>query len=67
MSKIAEAFLQIDALDLKVRECERELAQWLIDHPQYSAPVVAGWVGCGETRIKQLRRWAQAGFDEGAA
>jgi hypothetical protein len=23
---------------------------------------VAKWAGCGETRIKQLRRWAQGGF-----
>jgi hypothetical protein len=40
----------------------RELAQWLLDHPRYSAPVVAGWLGCGDTRIKELRRWAEGGF-----
>jgi hypothetical protein len=31
------------ALDAKVTEATRELAQWLKDHPHYSAPVVANW------------------------
>jgi hypothetical protein len=50
------------SLDLKVIGADRELAQWLLDHPRYSAPVVAGWLGCSETRIKQLRGWANKGF-----
>jgi hypothetical protein len=49
------------SLDLKVTGASRELAQWLLDHPRYSAPVVAGWLGCGDTRIKRLRQWAERG------
>ena len=52
------------ALDLKVAGATRELAQWLLDHPQYTAAQVARGVGCGETKIKQLRRWAQSGFSD---
>jgi hypothetical protein len=52
----------IRALDLKVTGANRELAQWLLDHPRYSAAVIAAWIGCGTTRIKDLRRWATAGF-----
>jgi hypothetical protein len=50
------------SLDQRVTGASRELAQWLLDHPRYSAPVVAGWLGCSETRIKQLRGWASKGF-----
>jgi hypothetical protein len=50
------------SLDLKVTGANRELAQWLIDHPRYTASVVAEWLGCGETRIKTLRRWAEGRF-----
>lgn len=50
------------ALDLKTRGADRELAQWLLDHPRYKAPEVARWLGCSETRIKRLRRWAEGAF-----
>lgn len=50
------------SLDLKVNGANRELAQWLVDHPRYSGAEVARWLGCGETRIKRLRRWAVGGF-----
>jgi hypothetical protein len=50
------------SLDLKVTGANRELAQWLLDHPRYSAPVVAGWLGCEERRIQRLRAWARDGF-----
>jgi len=50
------------ALDLKVTSANRELAQWLVDHPRYSAALVSRWLSCGDTRIKQLRRWAASGF-----
>jgi hypothetical protein len=49
------------SLDLKVTGANRELARWIADH-SYSAPVIAGWLGCGATRIKDLRRWAQEDF-----
>jgi len=52
------------ALDLKVAGANRELAQWLIDHPSYSNMDVAGWLGCNETRIRRLRTWARTGFVE---
>src|SRR5262249_14074358 len=48
----------------EVAGATRELAQWLLDHPQYTAAQVARGVGCGETKIKQLRRWAQSGFSD---
>ena len=51
-------------LDLKVTGANRELAQWLMDHPRYPATVAASWLGCGDTRIKQLRRWAEFGFSD---
>ncbi len=50
------------SLDARVTGANRELAQWLLDHDRYSAPIVANWLGCGETRIKGLRRWAEGGF-----
>jgi hypothetical protein len=53
----------IRALDLKVTGANRELAQWLLDHPRYSGVVVAAWLGCGKTRIKGLRQWATNGFN----
>jgi hypothetical protein len=40
------------ALDLKVTAANRELAQWLLDHPQYTAPQAAAWLGRGRSRIK---------------
>jgi hypothetical protein len=52
------------ALDGKVTGANRELAQWLLDHPVYSAAEVAKWLNCGDSRIKGLRRWAQGGFAE---
>jgi hypothetical protein len=52
------------SLDLKVTGANRELAQWLVDHPNYSGMLVAGWLGCGETRVLSLRRWAKSGFDD---
>jgi hypothetical protein len=51
------------ALDQKVAGANRELAQWLMDHPRYSGTVVAEWLGCGKTRINDLRKWAIGGFD----
>jgi hypothetical protein len=50
------------ALDLKVGGANRELAQWLIDHPSYPNTAVANWLGCDETRIRKLRKWAVNGF-----
>jgi len=41
---------------------ERELAQWLLDHPQYSSEVVADWLECGAARANALRKWAADGF-----
>jgi hypothetical protein len=52
------------SLDLKVTGANRELAQWLADHNHYSGMLVAGWLGCGETRILALRRWVKSGFDD---
>lgn len=49
-------------LDLKVTGANRELAQWLLDHPRYSSADVAGWLGCSGSRIRDLRRWAEGGF-----
>ncbi len=40
----------------------RELAQWLLDHPRYSAAQIAEWLGCGKTKIADLRQWAREGF-----
>lgn len=51
------------AIDAKIAGANRELAQWLVDHPNYSAPEVAKWLGCGVTRIKDLRLWAKRGFE----
>ena len=53
-------------LDLKVTGANRELAQWLLDHPRYPATDIANWLGCGATRIKDLRIWAGKGFAEDA-
>jgi hypothetical protein len=43
-------------------EDQKELARWLAKHTIYSGRQVASWLGCGETRIRQLRQWAQEGF-----
>jgi hypothetical protein len=41
----------------------REIAQFLIDHPQYPAAVVAGWLKWDdEAGIDELRHWAKSGF-----
>jgi hypothetical protein len=50
------------SLDRKVSDANRELAQWLIDHPRYSQRVIASWLGCKHTRIFYLRKWATNGF-----
>jgi hypothetical protein len=50
------------SLDRKVNGADRELAQWLIDHPRYSGKTVAGWLGCEERRVQRLRIWAKRGF-----
>lgn len=49
-------------LDLKVTGANRELAQWLLDHQKYSGTLVAEWLGCSDTRVRALRRWAENGF-----
>jgi hypothetical protein len=51
------------SLDRKVSSANRELAQWLLDHPRYSGKMVAGWLGCEERRVQRLRVWAKKGFD----
>lgn len=50
------------ALNSKVEGANKELAQWLVDHPSYPNTAVAGWLGCDETRIRRLRKWAANGF-----
>lgn len=50
------------SLDLKVTGANRELAQWLLDHPRYSGGMVGNWLGCSARRIERLRKWAQEGF-----
>jgi hypothetical protein len=50
------------ALDSKVAGANKELAQWLVDHPSYPNTAVAKWLGCDETRIRRLRKWATNGF-----
>jgi hypothetical protein len=67
MSEIIEMDVERDrktcvSLDLKVDGANRELAQWLLDHPRYSGAEVAGWLGCSKTRINDLRSWAKGGF-----
>jgi hypothetical protein len=53
---------EVIALDAKAIDSAREFAQWLVDHPHYSAPVIAEWLNCEESRIKSLRQWAKGGF-----
>lgn len=50
------------ALDQKVSGANRELAEWLINHPRYSNRVIGKWLGCPNSRISYLRKWARAGF-----
>jgi hypothetical protein len=50
------------ALDLKVSGANRELAQWLMEHPRYFPQVIAQWLGCSDKRIQRLRAWAKGGF-----
>ena len=52
------------SLDARVAGANRELAQWLMDHPRYTGETVAGWLGCGPSRIKDLRTWAKEGFEK---
>jgi hypothetical protein len=33
------------ALDLKVTGANRELAQWIVNHPQYTHKTIAEWLG----------------------
>lgn len=40
----------------------RELAQFLVDHPQYSDAQVAEWLERDEAYIEDLRQWAKNGF-----
>lgn len=40
----------------------QELAQWIADHTQYTATTIAEWIGCGPSRVKDLRAWALKGF-----
>jgi hypothetical protein len=51
------------ALDGKIDGANKELAQWLLRHPSYSATEVGRWLGCAESRIRRLRLWAQNGFE----
>ncbi len=48
----------------RVTGANRELAQWLLDHSRYTGTTVAGWLGCGQTKIYNLREWAQGGFKD---
>jgi hypothetical protein len=50
------------ALDVKISGANRELAQWLLDHPNYSNAIVARWLGPHHSRIGYLRKWATRGF-----
>jgi hypothetical protein len=50
------------ALDQKVTGANRELAQWLIDNPTWTAAEVSRWLDCHERRIQRLRVWAKKGF-----
>lgn len=49
-------------LSTKAEGANRELAQWLIDHPSYPNTTIAKWLGCSELRIRSLRKWANNGF-----
>jgi hypothetical protein len=50
------------ALDKKVDGANRELGQWLLAHPSYGNTEVAQWLGCDESRVRRLRKWAVNGF-----
>jgi hypothetical protein len=52
------------ALYTKANASNREEAQWLLDHPIYTAPQVAKWAGGHPKRIQRLRQWAKGGFVE---
>jgi hypothetical protein len=52
------------ALDKKIDGANRQLAQWLIDHPTYPNTAVAKWLDCDESRPRFLRKWANGGFVE---
>jgi hypothetical protein len=72
LESVPDVALKVKELSLRAIEAEREAAQWALDHPGYSDSVLAGWIGCSEPRIKDMRRWAASGFigsydDEAAA
>jgi hypothetical protein len=50
-------------LCLNVEGAHMDLAQWLLDHPQYPDRTIAEWLRCEETRIRNLRRWAARDFE----
>jgi hypothetical protein len=50
------------ALNNRVDGANRELAQWLKDHPNYSVSEVARWLDCAHSKIARLRLWAKNGF-----
>jgi hypothetical protein len=41
---------------------DRELAEFLLNHPQYTSIEIAGWTGDSERRIQRLRAWARGGY-----
>ena len=56
-------------------ETQREKAQWLLDHPQYSDAMVAEWtvahygwpvadLGAEIELVRNLRQWAKNGFKD---
>lgn len=50
------------ALAQKSVGADRELAQWLLNHPRYSGSVVSKWTGFSKSKINDLRSWAKRGF-----
>src|SRR5690349_3374175 len=61
--KTYELLQAIKRLYRQEQDAWRELAQFLLDHPQYPASVVAGWLKWDdEAGIDELRRWAKNGF-----
>jgi hypothetical protein len=62
-----EALQTVKRLYQEDQNAWRDLAQWLLDHPQYPAAVVADWLKWDdeddEAGIIELRRWAKNGFE----
>jgi hypothetical protein len=56
--------LRAECLYRASEKATRELAQWVMDHPQYTAAEIASWRGNAddESYIEDLRRWAKGGF-----